>query len=215
MSFGSTRNRHAIKTGFLTAIVFFSMKAAISEPLFIVEKALEPSRMTVTVICSQIPELKNVTFTCSYTVPKASLMDAIISSPQPGAALSVLVDTATSTLSITIQATTTVIPAENARIILLKIPVTAPFEAADFTVTKAVFTDKNGTPATATVNNRLTGINASFPAVASFSRQHSVGSTAIYRIDGRKASGRLRKQACGMNISLRNGSSVASLISVR
>jgi hypothetical protein len=204
-----------IKTGFLFVLLCISMKAAISAPLFVVEKATDGQRLTMTVTCSQIPELKSITFTCSYTVPKAMLMEAIVSSPQPGTALTVRVDSATATLSITIRATTTITPAENARILVLKIPGAATIITDGLTVTKATFSDKNGAPTPATIITKTTSIDKPFAIAAPSCRKHAAGDITMYRIDGKKVSVLLLKPVCGMSIMQRNGSGAAPFISVR
>jgi hypothetical protein len=215
MVFGFNRNEHLLKTGLFFTIVFFSLKAAVSAPLFLVEKAIDKQQMTVSVSGSQLPELKSITFSCSYDLSGISLMEAIVSSPLPATSLAVQVDTAASTLSITLHATTTVTPADNARIVLLRIPVALTVEAADFNITKGVIIDKQGTSAEITIDNKTIRVRSFFPSSIASVRQSTAGSAAVYGIDGRKVSGAMQKRACCYSIVQQHGFRSASIITVR
>jgi hypothetical protein len=88
--------------------------------------------------------MRGITFACTYSVSSALIMEAIISSPQPATAFSVSVDTAKSSMSISVRAASTMRPADNAGLVVLKINADASGAPWPLTVTKATMADKQG-----------------------------------------------------------------------
>jgi len=136
----------------ITGVVLVTTSVIRAEPAISVNKSSDQGRLTVNMNGSGLPEIKSITLTCTFDLQRIALMDAIISSPLPATGISAYVDASDSSLVITVQATTTMVVADNALFVKLLIPVTVQqgSESA-FTLLTAEYIDASGTGRTAAI----------------------------------------------------------------
>jgi hypothetical protein len=215
------------KAAFFYAAVFFIVQAGILRPAFssvsgpsvFVEKAIGTQQMSIIISGSGLPEMRKITFNCTYSVPHASIMDAIVSSPQPATAISVHVDTTTSSLSVSINAASTLLLPANGRMVVLKINNPSTGAAWPLTVVKAIVIDKQNTSVevpvlikTSTMNfGGRTGDNATQNDLV----QTQWGNIVLFDISGRKISNSMRQTAPGCHLKTLHYKYKARIVSIR
>ena len=195
------------KAVFFLAAVLFALQALIcpapgcaSGPAVFVEKTVGGQQTSIVLSGSALPEMRGITFTCTYSVSHASIMNAIVSSPQPATALSVLVDSAASSLSVSIRAASTLLLPDKARILVFKIDNPSTGGLWPLKVVKAVVTDKQGAAVEVPVSTNTAIINygnraGGFTAGGDRSEAPS-GRAVLIEINGRKVSD-VRRSAPG------------------
>jgi hypothetical protein len=122
------------------------------DPTVSSSKTVQQDQLKVSITGSELPELKSITFTCTFDLERIAVFDAIISSPLPSTAFSALIDTAESTLTVALMATSTIQIADDASLVNLTIPVIInQNETGAFNLVSAAFIDANGESQTASV----------------------------------------------------------------
>jgi hypothetical protein len=171
-----------------------------SGPAVFVEKTFDARSITITVSGSGLPEMRGITFTCGYSVSHASIMDAMVASPQPKTALSVIVDSAASSMSIAVLAASTILLADGAPIVAITMTGTAN---ADWPLTmiKAIAVDKQGASTQLPISIKASVRENGGPKLADAAgclnarRQEAV--SGFFDVRGRKVSGCTRRCAPG------------------
>jgi hypothetical protein len=189
-----------VMIAFFCFIGLYMPRAFASGPAVFVEKTVDAQLIKITVSGSGLPELRGITFTCGYSVSHASIMDAIIASPQPNTALSVIVDSAASSMSIAILAASTILLADGAPIVAIKITGTAN---ADWplTIIKAIAVDKQGAytqlPISIKASVRENGGPKLADAAGYLNARQQDALSGFFDVSGRKVSGCKRRCAPG------------------
>jgi len=107
------------------AFIIVMTHPAHSAPLVIVKQTADAQQRIFSASGQDLPEIKKITFICTYTLPSTTLLKTIVSSPVPATAISASVDSATSTLLIAIIAATTIHPGSDSTLLRVKIPTAA------------------------------------------------------------------------------------------
>jgi hypothetical protein len=199
---------------FIMQAVFFPAFSAASGPAVFVEKAIGAQQTSIFISGSGLPEMRRITFTCTYSISHASIMGAIVSSPQPATAISVHVDTTASSLSVSISAASTIILPDNSRMVVLKLNNPSTGVAWPLTVVKALMIDKQGAGVEVPVSMKTSLIrNGGYVAGADRTQMRTARVT-LFEITGRKISDSRRRAAPGCylkNISCANKALAVSI----
>ncbi|MBN1759216.1 MAG: hypothetical protein JW863_12900 [Chitinispirillaceae bacterium] len=116
-----------------------------ADPSLACSSTVNQDLLCVSITGSELPELLSITVNCTYDPERVVLMDAIISSPLPSTAFSALIDTAATSLAVSVNATGTLQITDGSTIVALKIPLAASEEGDNaFTLSSAAFTDVSG-----------------------------------------------------------------------
>jgi len=187
-------------------IAFFCIVGLNMSPVFasgpgvLVERTVAASLTAITVSGSNLPEIRSITFTCAYSVPHASIMNAIVSSPQPKTVLSVMVDTAVSSLSIAVRAASTILIANGTPILTIRMSGESN-QDWPLTVIKAIVVDKQGLSSPLPISLNASLVQNSRPgaadAVDRLSAQAMEAASVYFDAGGRKISGLTRRYATG------------------
>jgi hypothetical protein len=192
-----------------------ALRLANSEPIVLVEKTIEAQQTKFVLSGAGLPEIRSITFSCTYTVPKALIMDAIVSSPQPATAVSVLVDTIASSMSISIHAVSTLLLPDKAPIVIFKIntPTTAASWFLSFV--KAIIIDKQGAVVELPILNHTSGVQKlAYPSVSLNTPIHA-DRAILFSLNGRKASGSGKRNAAGYYLKSMGLAYTTVIVSVR
>ena len=164
--------------------------------------------LTVTMAASSFPELRSITFDCTYDPQRISIMDAVVGSPLAATALGVAVDTAAHSLRLVINAASTVTVGDGKPLLNLFIPTESQEDAKAFMVSKAAITDKNGATINVTIHSTAVILSKpGFPSPRLAMRK--TGTTLGLRLNGRRFS-RERNEAVSGYIIRRDGAAAAS-----
>ena len=169
-------------------------------PVVFVEKTFDARSITITVSGSGLPELRGITFTCAYAVSHASIMDAIVASPQPKTALSVIVDSAASSMSIAILAASTILLADGAPIVAITITGTAT-AGWPLTIIKAIAVDRQGASTQLPISIKASVREKRGPRLADaagcLNARRKEAVSVFFDVSGSKVSGCTRRRAPG------------------
>jgi hypothetical protein len=213
-------------TAFFYAVIFYLMQVILfpgfisaSGPAVFVEKAIGAQQMSIFISGARLPEMRKITFTCTYSIPHASIMDAIVSSPQPATAISVLVDTTTSSLSISINAASTILLPDNAHMVVLKMNSPPTGAAWPLMVVKALMIDKQNAsvevPVSINTSTIRYGGSAGNYAIKNDHVQTHWGEVALFDLSGRKISNSMRQIAPGCHLKTINTEYNSRIVSIR
>ena len=198
---------------FFYGIVLLNDQKAEAGPAVFVEKTIAAQQTSIFISGSGLPEMRRITFSCTYSVPRASIMDAIVSSPQPATAISVLVDTAASSLSVSISATSTILLPDNARMVVLKMNNPSTGGVWPITVVKALMIDKQGASSEIPVTVKASIIGNVTPIAGYGRMQFRNVSGTFFEINGRKVSGCIGRATPGYYLkSIGSAGTVATLV---
>jgi hypothetical protein len=184
-------------------IVSLASREAVSTPAIFVEKTVSGGQTKIVISGSALPEMRGIAFACTYSVSAALIMDAILASPQPATALSVLVDTSKSSILISVRAASTLLPAENAGLVEFKMSAPVTGGSWPLTVTKATVTDKQGAVAEIPVTVKASVMENGPPAADCALRHAPFAAGSFYAVNGRKLVGGEREVARGMYLNRR------------
>jgi hypothetical protein len=178
----------------------FMPRAFASGPAVFVEKTFDEHSITITVSGSGLPEMRGITFTCSYSISHASIMEAMVASPQPKTALSVIVDSAASSMSIAILAASTILLADGSPIVA--ITMTGIANAGwPLTIIKAIAVDKQGASTQLPISIKASVRENGGPKLADAPGRLNAGQqnavSGFFDVSGRKVSSCKRRCAPG------------------
>ncbi len=198
---------------------FLPAAGSVYQPTVFVEKTVGGQQTSIVISGRGLPEMRGITFTCAYYVPHASIMDAIVSSPQPATAISVFVDTAASSLSISIHAASTVLLPDNGRIAVFKISNPSTGSAWPLKVVKAVMIDNQGAGIAVTVSTNTSvmsfgGRAGGYGAAADVAAARPCRAE-LFEMNGRKISGSGRRFAPGCYLHNISRSNMTTAVSIR
>jgi hypothetical protein len=189
-----------VMIAFFCFIGLYMPRAFAFGPAVFVEKTFDAQLIKITVSGSGLPEMRGITFTCGYSVSHASIMDAIVASPQPKTALSVIVDSAASSMSIAIRAASTILLADGAPIVAIKMTGTTN-AAWPLTIIKAIVVDKQGASSQLPISNKASVKENGVPKLADVSgclnARVQDAASVFFDAGGRKVSGCKRRCAPG------------------
>jgi|WetSurMetagenome_2_1015567.scaffolds.fasta_scaffold298095_2 hypothetical protein len=171
----------------ICVITFWALQAAAGPGIF-VEKSVNAQQTKFILSGSSLPELRSITFACTYAVSNAAIMDAIVSSPQPATVVSVLVDTATASLSVSIHAVSTLQLPNNGSILVFKINSQFVGATGPITFTKASIIDKQGAASEFPVVIKTSISGDVMFGPASPAGRVQIGRMTLCEINGRKIS---------------------------
>jgi hypothetical protein len=209
------------KAALIYAAFFFIAQACIFSPAFssasspavFVEKEIGAQQMSIFISGSGLPEMHKITFTCTYSVPHASIMDAIVSSPQPATAISVFVDTMASSLSVSINAASTILLPDNSRMVVLKLNNPSTGAAWPLMVVKALIIDNQNTSFEVPVSIKSSTV--SYNGTGNAYAQARRGEARLFDISGRKISNSMRQTAAGFHLKTINHEYKARIVLIR
>ena len=163
-------------------ILFHS--TAFGAPTVSVSKSFADEQLTVTLSGTEFPELKTITFECSFDPQYITIRDAIVGAPLPKTALSVAVNDVDSSVTLTVQATSTIQVENDKQLLVLQIPLQNEENNMSFTITKVTLIDKNDTSIDAAINQLATVVPSThyrYQAIA----QHTL-SNLRFQLNGRR-----------------------------
>ncbi len=199
----------------LPTILLYALHAAASAPVVTVEKVVEAQQTTFIICGFSLPEMRRITLTCTYSVPHASIMDAIVSLPQPATAVSVLVDTAASSLSVSIHAVSTLLLPDNARVLVLKMNEPTGGVAGTLTFVKALVIDKQGASSEPPIVVKSSAAGKSVPAAGRRVAAARTGRVMLFEMNGRRVANSGQRSAPGCYCKSVGRASATGVISVR
>ena len=204
-----------LKRAFFCIVLLYTVHADASGPAVYVEKAIETQQVKFVISSSGLPEMRSISFVCTYAVPHVTIMDAIVSSPQPSTAISVLVDTAASSFSVSIHAVSTLLPPDKAPIVILKINDVTPGVSWPLAFVKAIIIDKQGAIAELPVTIK-TSLAEKFPCFSvSQNTRISAGRVILFSLNGRKTTNYAQRNAAGCYLTSMGSAYKKEIISVR
>ena len=193
---------------YFVGILLFLTPLSEAAPAVTVGTSFSQEVMTVTMTASSFPELRSITFDCTYDPQRISIMDAVVGSPLAATALGVAVDTAAHSLRLVINAASTVTVGDGKPLLNLFIPTESQEDAKAFMVSKAAITDKNGATINVTIHSTAVILSKpGFPSPRLAMRK--TGTTLGLRLNGRRFS-RERNEAVSGYIIRRDGAAAAS-----
>ena len=197
------------------AVIFFIFRLAVGSPTVFVERTIAAQQAKYVLSGVSLPEMRSITFSCVFTAPQASIMDAIVSSPQPGTAVSVVVDTAASSMSISIRAVSSLLPADKSPIVIFTMNNLISGASWPITFAKALIIDKQGASVELPILAKTSAVERFACPSAFQDMQMPPGRVILFSLNGRRASEGVNRNATGYYLKSKGFACRAGIICVR